>query len=93
MELFKEFMGMPINLKTVVLSVAISSLMGIWFYGIVQFISFSFKGLLIKKRCTSYNGGAFEKIDTALTLKDAKYLVGEYRMSYGSDWVVNFYRT
>ena len=29
-----------------------------------------------------------EIIDTAETMKDAAYLVGEYRMAYGSSWLV-----
>jgi hypothetical protein len=29
-----------------------------------------------------------EIIDTAESMKDAVYLVGEYRMAYGRDWLV-----
>jgi hypothetical protein len=29
-----------------------------------------------------------EIIDTAESIRDAEHLVGEYRMAYGSDWLV-----
>jgi hypothetical protein len=32
--------------------------------------------------------GKVEKIDSATSQRDAAYLVGEYRMAYGSQWQV-----
>lgn len=32
--------------------------------------------------------GTTEKIDTATSARDAAYLVNEYRIAYGSEWVV-----
>lgn len=40
----------------------------------------------------SYKGGAFEKIDTAHTLKDARVLKLEYELAYGNEWRISFYR-
>ena len=34
-----------------------------------------------------YNGQV-ETIDTADTKSEAMYMVGEYRMAYGADWVI-----
>jgi hypothetical protein len=47
---------------------------------------------MLYKIVGSYNGGAFEKIDTAHTLKDAKALKEEYELSYGNLWRISFYR-
>ena len=38
------------------------------------------------KIVASYNGCAFEKIDTAQTKQAAERLVAEYKRSYGKDW-------
>ena len=35
-----------------------------------------------------YKNAAPEIIDTAESMKDAEYLVGEYRMAYGQGWLV-----
>ena len=35
-----------------------------------------------------YKKAAPEIIDTAETLKDARYLVGEYRLAFGQDWLI-----
>lgn len=35
-----------------------------------------------------YKKNAPEVIDEASSQKDADYLVGEYRMAYGRDWIV-----
>jgi hypothetical protein len=29
-----------------------------------------------------------EKIDSTTSQRDARYLVGEYRMAYGQEWIV-----
>ena len=34
-----------------------------------------------------YNGNV-EEIDTADSRKEAKYMVAEYQMAYGADWVI-----
>ena len=34
--------------------------------------------------------GETEEVDTADTLQEAQYLVSEYRMAYGSEWIVWF---
>ena len=44
------------------------------------------------KIVASYNGGAFEKIDSAHTLKDARVLKQEYELAYGNEWRITFYR-
>ena len=35
-----------------------------------------------------YKRAAPEIIDTAESMKDAVYMVGEYRIAYGQDWLV-----
>jgi len=40
----------------------------------------------------SYLGGSYEQIDSAFLLKDAKYLVEEYKLSYGKSWKITFYK-
>jgi hypothetical protein len=40
----------------------------------------------------SYKGGSFEEIDLAKSQDEAKYLLGEYRLAYGNDWVIIFYK-
>jgi len=39
-----------------------------------------------------YKSGSFEQIDSCYTLKDAKFLVEEYKMAYDKDWEIIFYR-
>lgn len=40
----------------------------------------------------SYKGGCFEEIDTATTENQATYLLEEYRLAYGDDWIINYYK-
>jgi hypothetical protein len=35
-----------------------------------------------------YKGAVPEIIDTATSLRDAEYLIREYRMAYGKDWLI-----
>jgi hypothetical protein len=35
-----------------------------------------------------YQNHAKEELDTAKDVKDAKYLVGEYRLAFGSGWTI-----
>jgi hypothetical protein len=34
----------------------------------------------------TYSSGQTEEIDTADTREEAEFLLGEYRMAFGSDW-------
>jgi len=40
----------------------------------------------------SYNGGSFEELAIAINEREAKYLVTEYRMAYGNEWRIIYYR-
>ena len=40
----------------------------------------------------SYKGGSYEEIDIANTKERAKYLLEKYRLSYGNDWNIIFYK-
>ncbi len=35
-----------------------------------------------------YQGGEAEEIDTAADRKEARYLIGEYRLAFGAGWVL-----
>jgi len=45
------------------------------------------------KIVASYESGDFNEIDSAETLSHARTLLAEYRMAYGTGWIVIFYNT
>tara|TARA_B100000287_G_C20492432_1_gene725681 strand:- start:223 stop:384 length:162 start_codon:yes stop_codon:yes gene_type:complete len=44
MDMFNEFMSMPINFKSIIVAISVSTMMSLWFWGFIEFI-----GYLIEK--------------------------------------------